>query len=129
MTLSIENQKLLDELMNAHVNHLDGIEQFTVFYQTEFGSQIGAAYHAADGESVAVKLDDYTQVAKVNCDNLEEVYFRMQGDIWSPRGEARPIIKELGIHHTSMSVGDLIKDSRNRYWITAPIGFFQVIAL
>lgn len=128
MTLSIENQKLLDELIQAHVNQLDGVEQFTVFYQTQFGSQIGAAYHAADGESVVVKLDDYTQVAKVNCDNLEEVYFRMQGDVWSPRGEARPIIKELGLKHTSMSVGDLVKDSRNRYWIKNLSGYSQVIA-
>ncbi|MGO9377053.1 MAG: hypothetical protein ACLP29_00715 [Dissulfurispiraceae bacterium] len=31
-----------------------------------------------------------------------------QGETWSPDGEARPIIRRLGLRHTSISVGDVI---------------------
>jgi len=34
----------------------------------------------------------------------------MQGEIWSPNGEARPLIESLGLSHTSMSVGDVFED-------------------
>ncbi|MEZ9709329.1 hypothetical protein AB4254_11675 [Vibrio breoganii] len=33
----------------------------------------------------------------------------MQGHTWSPKGEAFEFIKEKGLKHTSMSVGDVIK--------------------
>lgn len=32
----------------------------------------------------------------------------MQGENWSPNGEARDLIRSLGLHHTSMSVGDVL---------------------
>jgi hypothetical protein len=40
---------------------------------------------------------------------LEEVYRRMQGDCWSPNNEACGLIEELGVEHTSMSVGDIVR--------------------
>lgn len=36
----------------------------------------------------------------------DDVYTQMQGEFWSPNGEARPLIKKLGLGHTSMSIGD-----------------------
>jgi len=39
----------------------------------------------------------------------ERVFAMMQGENWSPRGEARSLIRGKGLEHTSMSVGDIIK--------------------
>ena len=41
-------------------------------------------------------------------DNKEDVFRQMQGEHWSPNGEARFGIESLGLQHTSMSVGDVI---------------------
>ena len=41
--------------------------------------------------------------------NLDKVWVMMQGETWSPRGEARGLIRGLHLEHTSMSVGDAIK--------------------
>lgn len=40
-------------------------------------------------------------------ENLEDLFVKMQGENWSPNGEARPLIEEKGLAHTSMSVGDV----------------------
>ena len=39
--------------------------------------------------------------------SLEALWMHQQGEIWSPNGEARPLIKQKGLQHTSMSVGDI----------------------
>jgi len=39
---------------------------------------------------------------------LDQIYRAMQGEVWSPNGEARGLIRALGLQHTSMSVGDVI---------------------
>ena len=41
--------------------------------------------------------------------NKERIYQMLQGEVWSPNGEANKLIRSLGISHTSMSVGDVIK--------------------
>jgi len=48
-------------------------------------------------------------LGEVKARNLDEIFYMMQGDIWSPRGEARSLIRKRGLQHTSMSVGDVIK--------------------
>jgi hypothetical protein len=39
---------------------------------------------------------------------LDLVYAHMQAENWSPFGEARSLIEQKGLQHTSMSVGDVI---------------------
>ena len=51
---------------------------------------------------------DFVLLGKIQATDLDEIYSIMQGDYWSPRGEARDLIRGLGLHHTSMSVGDVI---------------------
>ena len=41
---------------------------------------------------------------------LEKVFHDMQGEIWSPNGEARNFIISSGLSHTSMMVGDVVRD-------------------
>lgn len=46
---------------------------------------------------------DYTDI-----DICQEIFIDMQGENWSPNGEANELIESLGLYHTSMSVGDVI---------------------
>ena len=49
----------------------------------------------------------HRKVASLEADSLDEAYEKMQGEVWSPNGEKRNLISMLGLHHTSMSVGDV----------------------
>jgi hypothetical protein len=54
--------------------------------------------------------ETHTLVTRIVAVDINEVYWAMQGEIWSPCGEARPIIESLGLYHTSMSIGDVMVD-------------------
>lgn len=62
-------------------------------------------------------------IVEVEADNLGEAYTRMQGLNWSPRGEARPVIRRAGVSHTSMSVGDVLLDDQGNAWVCARLGW------
>lgn len=56
--------------------------------------------------------------------DLEGAYFEMQGEVWSPNGEARGLIEALGLHHTSMSVGDVLHEiETGKFYEVAMSGF------
>jgi hypothetical protein len=58
---------------------------------------------------------------------LEELFWRMQGENWSPNGEARELIKAKGVQHTSMSVGDIAWDiETGEVWKVADMGWVHV---
>lgn len=60
-------------------------------------------------------------------EDLEEVYYAMQGEVWSPNGEARPLIEGLGLRHTSMSVGDVIHEiNTGKFYEVAMAGFREI---
>lgn len=68
-------------------------------------------------------------VRKVQAADLDEVYHLSQGCIWATYKsveEIRSIILRARVQHTSMSVGDLIKDPDGQWWIVAGIGFNKV---
>ena len=48
-------------------------------------------------------------LGKIKETNTTAIYRAMQGDVWSPEGQAVPLLKKLGLMHTSMSVGDVAK--------------------
>ncbi|HYG70574.1 MAG TPA: hypothetical protein VD838_23070 [Anaeromyxobacteraceae bacterium] len=59
--------------------------------------------------------------------DLDDVFRKMQGEFWSPRGEMRPVIERLGLHHTSMSVGDVVYDpGLDRYFEVDVVGFREI---
>jgi hypothetical protein len=39
---------------------------------------------------------------------IDGVFLAMQGENWSPDGEANAFLEEKGIHHTSMMLGDVL---------------------
>lgn len=57
---------------------------------------------------------------------LDDVFAQCQGEVWSPNGEARGLIRGLGLDHTSMSVGDIIVEiicSEASLYMVEPTGF------
>lgn len=70
---------------------------------------------------------DYKPVEVLKADNLEEVFSRMQGEVWSPNGEQRDFIRILGLSHTSMSVGDVIySEEEDKFYIVEKSGFEEL---
>lgn len=59
--------------------------------------------------------------------SLEQLFHDMQGEIWSPNGEARGLIERKGLRHTSMSVGDVVEiPAAGETWVVAAFGFKPV---
>jgi hypothetical protein len=54
--------------------------------------------------------------------NLEKAWMALQGENWSPNGEARNLIRKKGLTHTSMSVGDILKVG-NSWHLVDGVGF------
>lgn len=72
-------------------------------------------------------LGNFIPVMMVSAKDLEEVFMLMQGENWSPNGEAREFILSLGLLHTSMSVGDRIYDCQNsKTYQVDFIGFTEI---
>lgn len=73
-------------------------------------------------------LDETHQfVKRIEAEDLDCVFHDMQGEIWSPKGEARDLIKSLGLNHTSMNIGDVIFDEVNqKYYMVDFVGFSQI---
>lgn len=55
-----------------------------------------------------MKTDHFQTVTDQTERYLEDVYMAMQGERWSPEGEARRVIEMSDIGHTSMSMGDMV---------------------
>ena len=56
----------------------------------------------------------------------ERIYTAMQGEHWSPNGEARPHLQAAGLTHTSMSEGDILVLENGTAWVCAPFGWEEL---
>ena len=73
------------------------------------------------------KLSDYTYLMTLMAGDMEEIFYYLQGEMWSPEGEARDLISELGLEHTSISVGDILYNRNNDAWfIVDHHGFTEI---
>lgn len=83
------------------------------YWKENFGrdAMMGANWLQKHGKmpTLASIGQDYKLIGKIKETNPEKVFMMMQGDMWSPAGQARSMIKASGTGHTSMSVGDIIK--------------------
>jgi len=50
----------------------------------------------------------HTKIGSISTVDLNTIFHLMQGEMWSPNGEARDLIGNSTAGHTSMSVGDII---------------------
>jgi hypothetical protein len=62
-------------------------------------------------------------VLDLDVPDRETAFTRMQGEVWSPNGEARELVVSLGLHHTSMGIGDVAQDGDGAHWMCAPLGW------
>lgn len=85
--------------------------RYTVYYQRFFGLL------RPDEVKGAWLSFTHRRVKQVEAASLGEVYQKMQGEVWSPQGQARPLIKRLHLSHTSLSVGDVVQAATGHYWV------------
>jgi len=73
-------------------------------------AMMGAAFMKKQGVLPTPETvpDNYVLIGKVAETNPDKIFHMMQGEIWSPEGQARNMIRQSGTGHTSMSVGDII---------------------
>jgi len=88
---------------------------YSVYYmKPEFfrDGTMGAEWLKAQGKLPDAGALDRTHIflLEAKADGLEALFAAMQGEKWSPNGEARPLIEMRGLEHTSMSVGDIAVD-------------------
>ena len=67
--------------------------------------------------------ETHVYLKQIEADSLEDVFEKMQGDNWSPNGEANELIQSKGLRHTSMSVGDIIVNQEGECWMADVVGF------
>lgn len=92
---------------------------FGVYYRRE------PTFRPAGGDQLLQQ--DYVFLGNIAADSLDDVFVKMQGENWSPNGEATPLIAAFGLKHTSMSVGDVIHDSEaDVFFEVLPVGFRKV---
>jgi hypothetical protein len=58
--------------------------------------------------------------------NLEKIFAALQGENWSPAGEARTFIRKSGTSHSSMSTGDIVQDGK-KVFMADNFGFEQIL--
>ena len=74
-----------------------------------------------------VNLEDYAELGVIAADDHEDVFVKMQGEMWSPNEEARSLILAKDLRHTSMSVSDLLFDHyQSKYFMVISEGFQEV---
>lgn len=57
---------------------------------------------------------------------LNMVYTLMQGEMWSPRGQARDLLARRGVFHTSMAIGDVVVTPSGQCFEVDDFGFRSI---
>ena len=65
----------------------------------------------------------HIHLRNVEAGSLNQVFYEMQSEVWSPNGAARDLIRDKGLVHTSMSVGDVIVDPDGAVHLVGMFGF------
>lgn len=115
----MDQYKSLNDAQSLHPGLAPGPTE--VWYAKEFGR-----VRAQDVDPKDLSKT-HALVGKIQETDLDTVYGLMQGNMWSPRGEARTLINSLGLHHTSMSVGDVIVKNGVAHFVN-PAGFKELVA-
>jgi hypothetical protein len=76
--------------------------------------------------NVAALQTSHVHLCEIEAASLGDAYWRMQGENWSPHGEARGLLQSLGLDHTSMSVGDVLQDEEGVCWECLDLGWRRI---
>ncbi len=96
--------------------------QYGIFYAINPTFQVG--------DLVVERLSKtHVHLTTVEAATLDDAWAAMQGERWSPNGEARELIQSRGLVHTSMSIGDVLQVDGGSYYQVADAGFREVPSL
>ena len=76
--------------------------------------------------TVSRMQETHVHLTTIQAEDRSDAWLKMQGENWSPHGEARPLIEALGLTHTSMSVGDVLLEEDGSYWECMDLGWRQI---
>jgi len=105
------------------------MKTYMVYYmKPEFFREGIMGYHWLETKGIAptnqTMRKTHVFVRSLAADGLDAAFYEMQGENWSLNGEARELIKSLGLQHTSMSVGDIISEFKTgNVYIVDTFGF------
>lgn len=105
-----QNYANLNDAVIHEAGYTEGVTE--VWYRKP-GTQASALKDLAETHVLVGTLDEKRP---------EAVFGMMQGARWSPNGEARTLITELGLTHTSMGIGDVVKVGQSAH-ICEHMGF------
>ena len=89
--------------------------KFRIYYARKPTFRAGGS-HDTPPLTLETLAETHVFVREVEAAGLEDALRNMQAEVWSPNGEAKPLIHSLGLSHTSMSVGDVAQDPFGTYW-------------
>lgn len=98
------------------------------YYQDQFSRDtINAEFFQAQTPFDPKNLSaTHVFVRTIEATNHDTAYMHQQGENWSPNGEARSLIRSLGISHTSMSIGDIIVEANGTAFMVDTFGFAEI---
>ena len=67
----------------------------------------------------------HSLIGQIGETDKRKIFIMMQGESWSPRGEARNLISKSGSGHTSMSVGDIAM-LKGKLWMVDSFGWKEL---
>jgi len=68
----------------------------------------------------------HIELKDIDADHLDDIFGFMQGEVWSPNGEARDLIASKGLAHTSMSVGDIVVSRAGETFMKDTAGWYRL---
>lgn len=89
-----------------------------------FNTTAALIQRAILGKAVTLEVlyETHTLLGEIIETDLEKIFDIMQGENWSPEGEAKGLIVKLNLSHASMSVGDIIEIG-NEIWMVDNFSF------
>jgi len=78
-----------------------------------------------DTPTIKALPQTHVLLGKVRETKPEKLYRILQGDSWSPNGEANALILAKGLHHTSISIGDVLKIG-GKHYVVGSYGFKEL---
>jgi hypothetical protein len=75
--------------------------EFEIYYYNDI-AEYGRGYNQKFEPGIS-----HAYIKTVSVRDLNDAWHKMQGEKWALDGEAQPIIEAAGVHHTSMSIGDV----------------------
>jgi len=100
------------------------MDTYAVYYQRP---NPDFTFFKRDDLTIANLEKTHTLVKKgLPASSKDAVFTKMQGENWSPKGQAAPLIQSLGLQHTSMSVNDVLRDPEGHFWQCMDLGWRQI---